>query len=364
MYRNLFFVGMMAVVAFPLSALSADNHAPVVSNVVASQRGDGSNLVDIRYSLADADGDNCTVFVMISNDGGTRWAIEAVSMSGDVGTGISPGTGKHVVWDVGTDAPGLIGDNFKARVVADDGRHPGMAYVSAGVFRCSTGTNVYLDGYWIGRYEVTNLEYCQFLNAGENDDHWHSSNVEIIRESVSGAYTYHPKSSYEQRPVRWVSWNDAKAYCDWLSQREGVAQGTYHVPSEAQWEKAAAWNPVNEIFWKYGFQSNTISSSKANYNDYIGRTTDVGNYSAWKSYYGCFDMSGNALEWCNDRWAEDAYPSSTSNPTGPSGGSYKVLRGGSWNSDAPACGSGYRLDYYPPSRVNDDGGFRVSRTSN
>ncbi len=117
-----------------LTGRALGNSAPVVSNVSASQRGDDSKLVDIYYNLADADGDNCTVWVVVSLDGGATWSVPAATFSGAVGAGVSPGTNKHVIWDAGKDIPGKSG-NFKARVFADDGNGPApMVMVGAGSF--------------------------------------------------------------------------------------------------------------------------------------------------------------------------------------------------------------------------------------
>ncbi|HEV57077.1 MAG TPA: hypothetical protein ENN87_06215, partial [Phycisphaerales bacterium] len=85
---------MFVVVLLPGAAWANSN--PVVSNVTASQRTDGSGKVDIRYNLADADGDKCTVTVQVSNDDGATWTVVATSLSGAIGANISPGTGKVI----------------------------------------------------------------------------------------------------------------------------------------------------------------------------------------------------------------------------------------------------------------------------
>ncbi len=82
------------------------NNAPQVSNVTASQRGDGSKLVDISYNLADADGDLCTVWVSASSDGGATWAVPVTAVTGAVGSGVTPGSGRHIIWNSAADCPG------------------------------------------------------------------------------------------------------------------------------------------------------------------------------------------------------------------------------------------------------------------
>ena len=360
MQRKSLPAGIGIVALFSVAALGAtENHAPVVSNVSASQRGDGSNIVDIYYDLADADGDSCTVFVLLSNNAGETWGIQAFAISGDMGAGVRSGTRKHVVWDVGTDAPGLVGDQFKARVIADDShRQQGaMCLVEAGRFRTSTGVWVQLDSYLIDKYEVTNYLYCLFLNAGGNDDHYHSGEIE--RNGDPGSYTYRPKAGYEQRPAGCVSWFDAVGYCDWRSASEGVPAGTYHLPTEAQWEKAAGWDPAWEELSGYAIHSDSISCAKANYNNCVGHSTDVGSYP-YTSWYGCYDMSGNVWEWCSD-WYQSSYPSSTSNPTGPATGSTRVHRGGGWDYDGSSLRVSCRYGGSPSYWCSY--GFRCARTS-
>ncbi|NQT19473.1 MAG: SUMF1/EgtB/PvdO family nonheme iron enzyme, partial [Planctomycetes bacterium] len=162
-----------------------------------------------------------------------------------------------------------------------------MCHVPAGTFTTSTGVEVYLDEYSIGKYEVTNSQYCEFLNSGGKDEHYHG---EMAAEIQHGD-TYQPVAGMENRPVRWISWNDADAYCVWLSASEGLPAGTYHLPTEAQWEKAAGWDPDLQKLWTYALQSDTIDCERANYNACVGHSTDVGSYHPWRSYYGCCDMT-------------------------------------------------------------------------
>ncbi|HUS57683.1 MAG TPA: formylglycine-generating enzyme family protein [Planctomycetota bacterium] len=237
-----------------------------------------------------------------------------------------------------------------------------MCLVPAGTFRTSTGVDVYLDAYFIDTYEVTNELYCRFLNAGGNDDHWHSPmSGEISRTGSAAPYTYQPVSGFESRPVGNVTWFDATDFCTWRPAAEGLPVGCYSLPTEVQWEKAAGWgDPARTSLWTYAIQSDSIDCNRANYNYCVGRTTDVGSYTNYNSYYGCYDMSGNVLEWCSD-WYGDAYPSSTSNPTGPTMGTYRVLRGGTWTYSASSVETGCR-GRISPSVVVGNYGFRCART--
>ena len=83
-------------------ALPAFATPPEITNVVASQR-EGTKLVDITYDAADADGDLLKIRVEISDNDGVRYSVPAFSFTGDIGEGVEPGVGKHIVWDAGTD---------------------------------------------------------------------------------------------------------------------------------------------------------------------------------------------------------------------------------------------------------------------
>jgi len=301
------------------------NSAPVVSSVSANQRGDDSKLVDIYYDLADADGDSCTVWVVISDNNGLSWSVPAITCTGAVGAGIAPGSNKHIIWDAGRDVPGKIGD-FKARVYADDGKGDPMVLVSAGSYKEDGGLNwVFVASYMIGKYEVTNAQYAEFLNdADPTSQHWVTT-MEIGRSGSSGSYSYTPVEGKEQYPIRYASYYDAEAYCQWKSQ---ITDVNYHLPDKYQWQKAAAWDPVQQKFWTYGFQNSTIDCNWCNYSNCKGGPTQVGYYNGVNpgtnnaaSFYGCYDMSGNVWEWTTEVWS----------------GTYRYGRGGYWSTPGGAC---------------------------
>jgi len=250
-------------------------------------------------------------------------------------------------------------------VFVEGGELAPMCAVPAGQFQTSTGVTVYLDAYLIDQYEVTNQLYATFLNAGGNDDHWSTWVSQISRTGWEAPYTYQVTSGFERRPVPSVTYIDATDFCAWRSAAEGLPAGSYRLPTEAEWEKAAGWgDPARQGLWTYAFQSDSIDCNKANYDTCVGTTTDVGTYAAWKSWYGCYDMTGNVWEWCYDWYGTSTYPSSTSNPTGPTTGMHRVLRGGSRGYDAAGCRVGYRYRGCPvPSDVIGIVGFRAARTA-
>ena len=156
-------------IAVAMSALAVcANTPPAITNVRASQR-EGTKLVDIYYDAADADNDLLKVRIEISDNDGAKYSVPAFSLTGDIGEGIAPGTGKHIVWDAGTDWDGEYSDQMRVKVFAIDAQgFPGMEWGNEGP---PGGFLMGQDGgaegsgpsrhvnipwsYWLGKYEVT-----------------------------------------------------------------------------------------------------------------------------------------------------------------------------------------------------------------
>ena len=240
-----------------------------------------------------------------------------------------------------------------------------MAMIPAGEFqRGSNDTEadddeqpvrmIYLDTFYIDRYEVTNAQYKQFVDANPL---WQKDR--IPSEYHDGDYLKHwegnnyPESK-ENHPVVYISWYAAMAYAEWAGKR---------LPTEAEWEKAARGGLVEKAYpW-----GNSIDPSKANYSAEIEDTTFVGNYSA--NGYGLYDMSGNAWEWCLDLYETDFYDRSPlRNPVAGESlteitetfravHSPRVLRGGYWNNPPVFVRVADRYKQYPGS-THRGSGFR------
>lgn len=186
--------------------------------------------------------------------------------------------------------------------------------------------SVTLDSYYIAETEVTQAQWRAIM--GTNPSNWSGDN----------------------RPVENIYWEDACEFCKKLSQLTGKQ---YALPTEAQWEYAARGGnksngykysgsySINDVAWYDGNSSSQTHSVKQKQPNELG----------------LYDMTGNVWEWCSD-WYGDYSSSSQTNPTGPSGGSSRVIRGGGWYDNAGRCRVSYRDDYYPSNRT-DILGFRL-----
>lgn len=213
---------------------------------------------------------------------------------------------------------------------------------------------VYVDAFYMDKYLVTNAQYKVFVDANPQ---WRQ---DLIPDAYhDGSYLYYwSGDSYPNgegnHPVTYVSWYAAMAYARWAGKR---------LPTEAEWEKAARGGLVG---MKYPW-GNTIDENLANYDGNIGDTTPVDRYMP--NRYGLYDMSGNVWEWCLDAYDKTFYASSPHrNPVagGQVGNEFtsvksnRVLRGGSWGSDARYLRVASRLRLSPTfSNVNS--GFRCAR---
>lgn len=191
----------------------------------------------------------------------------------------------------------------------------------------SPAHEVTLSTYQIDKYEVTAGEYQKCIDAGDCNN----SNEDEPHYMTSGGDAYPCNLGYESKknhPMNCVSWYGAKAYCEWLGK---------HLPTEAQWEKAARgadsrtypWgNQAPSCEYAVMFPENTTS-----YGCGTDRTWIVGSKEKGASPYGLYDMAGNAQEWVNDWFNETYYAESpVENPSGPETGAWKILRGGSYIS--------------------------------
>jgi len=160
--------------------------------------------------------------------------------------------------------------------------------------------------------------------------------------------------SFDQKgdyPVVQVSWNDAKAFCDWLSKKSGK---TVVLPTEAQWEYAC--RAGSKTRFSFGDSDKGIANYAWHAANATGTPHPVGQKkpNAW----GLYDMHGNVWEWCAD-WYGPSSKEGAADPQGPASGDQRVLRGGAWVSNPIACRAAYRVGQAPGFRYYFIG-FRVA----
>jgi formylglycine-generating enzyme required for sulfatase activity len=202
--------------------------------------------------------------------------------------------------------------------------------------------SIFLDSFYIDKFEVTNALYARCVNEGA------CRALRRIDSFTRSSYFGNPE--FDNYPVVYVDWNMANAFCEWRGAK---------LPTEAQWEKAARGQDGRTYPW-----GEEIDCRRANYQggsaSCPGGTTMVGTYTTGVSPYGAHDMAGNVWEWVADWYSEIYYQSiPPANPTGPEDGQSKVLRGGSWADDAPDLRVSNRLRF-APNYINFNIGFRCA----
>lgn len=209
---------------------------------------------------------------------------------------------------------------------------------------------VCVDGFWMGKYEVTNAQYRRFKS-----DH------------DSKSYKGHSLND-DKQPVVEVSCEDAIAYVEWLSSKSGKR---FRLPSEAEWEYACRAGTSTVCFWG---DDVSITCYYANVGDKTARnewstwtvhdcedgfkvTAPVGSFKP--NSFGLYDMLGNVWEWCSDWFGENYYKECpVHNPQGAASGSYRVARGSCWDSPPRYVRSASRNKRLPEN-LNYAIGFRV-----
>lgn len=291
---------------------------------------------------------------------------------------------------------------------------------------------VSLDTFAIGKYEVTNAQFAAALNWAHGRGLLrNSSNNSYNGETTVYAYgqplvsVYKGSGTYSritystgkfrvdsfegyggqmfsmaEHPAVTVCWYGAVAYCNWLSENQGLepcydtatwtryepVRNGYRLLTEAEWERAAAWDGTKH--WTYGMTSDTTDFGRANYYENPNYANPLGllqmPYTAPVGWYngsnpvnlstpgtfttnaasptGAYDMSGNLWEWCHDYYGSDYYASSApTNPTGPASGTHRILRGGSYYTNAASVRTASRIPRLPAGGSSVEG-FRIART--
>jgi len=275
-----------------------------------------------------------------------------------------------------------------------------------------------LDSFYMSRCEITNSQFCQFLNSALDISIYVSNGIvygsvdnqpycdlrgfngESQIDFSGGDFSVLTKGGRDMSsdPVVLVSWFGAAAYCNWRSNQEGrevcydindpnwtcdFSKKGFRLPTEAEWEYAARGNLSGKRFpW-----GDTISHNQANYYSWWNEgqpffpydiSLTEGHHPDWNdglspftspsgsfpaNGFGLYDMAGNVWEWCND-WYDSTYYASSplNNPKGPSSGTYRTVRGGGWNEGggfAFFCRNAYRTSGATPDSKGANHGFRI-----
>ena len=322
-----------------------------VTNVLAAQRTDGSQIVDITYDLTeDALFNRFTITVEVSFDGGGSFSATDY-VTGEVGNFIAPGTSKMIAWDLGQEYDDLFSENVRVKVIATGhviGEIPfEFVTVPAGEFYYGyEHLIITIDyDYEIMKYEVTNAQYAQYLietvsngivwiqddtvvghypgdeQYSEGDYLIYNMEFDNVDANVGminwNGTTFIVNEGYGNHPVINITWFGAYAFADYYGMQ---------LPTEIEWVKAVSHENGHQFPWgEYGSTDGTRANFWFSGDPWDNGTTPTGfyngeNYAGFQtadspSRFGTYDMNGNVYEWTNS-WNDW----------------YHVIRGGSWQT--------------------------------
>jgi formylglycine-generating enzyme required for sulfatase activity len=198
---------------------------------------------------------------------------------------------------------------------------------------------LFLDAFYLDKFEVTLSRYAEFLKA--------TGNVKLPEDWPQGKI-----AAIGDRPVVGVDWHDAGNYCRWAGKR---------LPTEAEWEKAARGSDGRKYPWGNDEPAGDQARFAMPYQNpvYQDGVAPVGKYPKGMSPFGVYDLAGNVAEWVNDWYSESFSSAETRNPKGPETGTAKVLRGGGWYDAAVRITTTKRM-YASPAHRDDATGFRCA----
>ncbi len=215
--RTLFFTLLFLLIT--TISTQAQNSPPQVTNIQAQQR-TGTNLVDITYDVSDADADTLIITVLVSTDGGQTYSITPSSITGAVGSSVTPGTGKAIVWDAGTDYPEQYGVNFRVKVTADDIRKSTVTDIDGNVYN-----TVKIGNQW---WMAENLKVTKYRN-GESIAHVMDNSQWSALSS--GAYCAY-RNDESNVTTYGLLYNGYT-----VNDSRNIAPEGWHVPTDAEWQQ-------------------------------------------------------------------------------------------------------------------------------
>jgi len=387
-------IGIIVVLALAAGIAQA---TVTVSELWIAQR-PGTKLLDLSYDVSSTETNEVTVSLAVSNGVST---VNAPSVTGDIGSGVTTGFGKSMVWDMGADWNEQLA-TLSCTVVADDTPIPpapsGMVLIPAGTFQMGSSSfreggyfempvhSVYVSAFYMGQTEVTKAQWSEVYTWATAHGYSFPSDHELGR------------GKGENHPVQWLNWYDCVKWANARSEKDGstpcyTVDGTvyrvgqsddvscnwtangYRLPTEAEWEKTArggvsghrfSWSDSDEIqHARVNYYSSTNfaydTSPTHGYNPTYATggtpyTSPAGAFSP--NGYGLVDMAGNVWEWCWD-WYGSYTSSPDTDPRGVGTGSSRASRGGGWANSSSSCRVAKR-GFGTPTYWHDSIGFRLA----
>jgi sulfatase modifying factor 1 len=196
---------------------------------------------------------------------------------------------------------------------------------------------VFLDSFYLDMFEVTNGRFAKFVDAIQSEPPWGFADKET-------------PVTHADHPVRWVNWLEATGYCLWAGKR---------LPTEAEWEKAAR-GPEGRVY-PWGNEPPTPAHAVFGLKEGAETVSPIGNRDLGRSPYGAHDLAGNLYEWVADWYDEAVYTTqSTINPRGPTEGTTKGQRGGSYINSPYRLRTSFRTKS-DPTEHDPHVGFRCAQ---
>ena len=341
---------ILVMVLWAASAFGAE-----VTNLrIVQEGGRGVFTYDLTAEAEEQEAD-VAVTVTVA---GKSYDARDLHLEGDFGK-VRSGKGKRITWNILQDFPKGLRADVDVDVTAGGGpsiaNTTGMKFVlvPAGSFMMGSPASE------PGRYDNETQHRVTISRA------FYMQTTEVTQgqwRRVMGNNPSYFKDCGDDCPVEQVSWNDVQEFIRKLNGLEGTDK--YRLPTEAEWEYAARAGRQTPFS-----TGNCLNTDQANYDgnnplsgcakgEYRQKTVRVGSFSS--NAWGLYDMHGNVWEWVQDWY--DSYPAgSVTDPSGPSSGSYRVVRGGSWDVSARFCRSADRVSHDPGFR-HLRLGFRLLRT--
>ncbi|GJL63479.1 MAG: hypothetical protein NPIRA04_21330 [Nitrospirales bacterium] len=182
---------------------------------------------------------------------------------------------------------------------------------NSGGFNERPENRFHIDTYWIDKFEVTNHQYLEFVESTGHRKPGPPSRYAKNMTNLRGP----------NQPVTYVSWADAKAYCEWKGKR---------LPTEAEWEKAM--RGTDGRTWPWGDELGKDLANLGGAQDGFEFTAPVGSFPQDRSVFGVFDGAGNLMEWTDNWYVEQLYAKSVGSDSSTVSQTYKTLRGGGYTN--------------------------------